>query len=82
LAIERLTLPAYASGMSTNTPLLTDIDVGDLLQVPTSHVRRYVRENKIPFVTLPNGEIRFLADEFWRWIAERKEQPLAEASRR
>lgn len=66
--------------MSVTTPLLTDIEVADLLQIPTSHVRRYVREDKIPYVILPGGDVRFLADELRRWIADRKRQ-LAEDAR-
>lgn len=66
--------------MNTSTPLLTEIDVADLLKIPTRHVRRYVREGTIPHVVLPNGDVRFLISELERWIAQRK-HPQAEEPR-
>jgi predicted site-specific integrase-resolvase len=58
--------------MSAEDQLLTDSDVADILQVSTFQVRRYIREDKIPYVVLPNGDVRFLASDICGWLAAMK----------
>jgi excisionase family DNA binding protein len=59
-------------------PVLTTADAAALLQVHVEHLRRLVREDKIPCHRFPGGrEMRFLRDELLTWL---QAQPGADQS--
>ena len=50
-------------------PVLTTAMAAELLQVHVEHLRRLVRENKIPCHRFPGGrEMRFMRDELLDWL--------------
>ena len=50
-------------------PVLTTAMAAELLQVHVEHLRRLVRENKIPCHRFPGGrEMRFDRDELLEWL--------------
>ena len=59
--------------------LLTDSDVAEVLKVPSARVLRLAKQNRIPHVVLPNGEIRFIEQDVVAWI-ESQRQPIGEVS--
>jgi excisionase family DNA binding protein len=59
-------------------PVLTTAMAAELLQVHVEHLRRLVREEKIPCHRFPGGrEMRFLRDELLSWL---QAQPGADQS--
>jgi hypothetical protein len=64
--------------MSTIQRLLTDSEAADVLQIPSARLAKFAKENKVPHVRLPDGEIRFVEADLWAWIEQHK-QPAAEA---
>jgi hypothetical protein len=60
--------------MSTGTlpQLLTPMDVGHWLSLPTRQVERLARRGEIPSITLPGGELVFDAADLVEWIGHRK----------
>jgi excisionase family DNA binding protein len=59
-------------------PVLHSAMAAELLQVHVEHLRRLVREDKIPCHRFPDGrEMRFLRDELIDWL---KAQPGADQS--
>lgn len=59
--------------MIANERLLTAGDAADILQMPTAKVSKFAKRNQIPHVRLPDGEIRFVEADLWRWICTCKE---------
>jgi excisionase family DNA binding protein len=50
-------------------PVLTTAMAAELLQVHVEHLRRLVREEKIPCHRFPGGrEMRFMRDELLEWL--------------
>jgi excisionase family DNA binding protein len=50
-------------------PVLTTAMAAELLQVHVEHLRRLVREGKIPCHRFPGGrEMRFMRDELLDWL--------------
>ncbi len=50
-------------------PVLTTAMAAELLQVHVEHLRRLVREDKIPCHRFPGGrEMRFMRDELLDWL--------------
>jgi excisionase family DNA binding protein len=59
-------------------PVLTTAMAAELLQVHVEHLRRLVREGKIPCHRFPGGrEMRFMRDELLAWL---KAQPGSDQS--
>jgi excisionase family DNA binding protein len=59
-------------------PVLTTAMAAELLQVHVEHLRRLVREGKIPCHRFPGGrEMRFMRDELLDWL---KSQPGSDQS--
>jgi excisionase family DNA binding protein len=59
-------------------PVLNTALAAELLQVHVEHLRRLVRDDKIPCHRFPGGrEMRFLRDELLEWL---KAQPGADQS--
>jgi excisionase family DNA binding protein len=51
-------------------PVLTTAMAAELLQVHVEHLRRMVREGRIPCHRFPGGrEMRFLRDELLAWLS-------------
>ena len=55
-----------------NTPLLDIIDAANLLSISTRRVSAFVRNGTLPYVLLPNKEIRFVESDLKDWIESRK----------
>jgi hypothetical protein len=54
--------------------LLDHFDVSRLLGLTTRRVSKLVRDDAIPHLKLPNGEIRFDADDLQEWRDSLKNQ--------
>ena len=52
--------------------LLTDIDVGIKLGMAAHNVRQMVRRRIIPFLKLPNGDVRFDPNDVQEWLEQCK----------
>ncbi len=52
--------------------LLTPMEVGAWLSLPTREVERLARRRAIPCITLPNGELVFDAVDLAAWVARLK----------
>lgn len=59
-------------------PVLTTAMAAEMLQVHVEHLRRLVREGKIPCHRFPGGrEMRFMRDELLDWL---QSQPASDQS--
>jgi len=58
--------------MDANKTLLTDGEAADLLRILPSRLGRLVKSGSIPFVLLPDGEPRFVAEDLWAWVERHK----------
>ena len=54
--------------MDANSTLLTDGEAAGILRMPTARVNRLVKSGDLPYVALPDGELRFLEADLWDWI--------------
>jgi excisionase family DNA binding protein len=52
-------------------PLLTAVQVAELLSVPTTRVWSMSRRGEIPTVRIGPREVRYRAEDIERWIARR-----------
>jgi hypothetical protein len=59
--------------MDTTRRLLTDTDAADILQMPAARLARFAKANKVPYVRLPDGEIRFDPDDLREWVETLKQ---------
>ena len=50
--------------------LLTRSEAAELLRMTPTRVARLARAQRIPHVPLPDGEIRFVAEDLWDWIRQ------------
>jgi hypothetical protein len=48
--------------------LLTPMDVGMWLSLPTRDVKRMARRGEIPCLTLPSGDLLFDPEELAAWV--------------
>ena len=55
--------------------LLDDLDVASILGISVRKVNKLVREEAIPYVTLPTGEIRFDRDDLSVWLGDLRHTP-------
>jgi predicted DNA-binding transcriptional regulator AlpA len=62
--------------MDTTQRLLTDSEAADILQMPSARLARFAKENEVPHLRLPDGEIRFDLDDLRQWV-ETLKQPAA-----
>jgi hypothetical protein len=63
------------------TPILIDSrEAGRLLDMLPSRVTRLANRGDLPCVKLPDGEVRFTADDLRQWV-ELHRQPAREAAR-
>jgi excisionase family DNA binding protein len=53
------------------TQLLTTKDLAELMQVKLRTIYRWVEKNKVPFIKLPGGDIRFDPDKIDNWLRMR-----------
>jgi hypothetical protein len=60
--------------------LITTLDVGIWLSMPTARVLCLARAGKIPCLLLPDGEIAFDRDELTRWSEGLRQQPREEGN--
>jgi len=60
--------------------LLTDGEAASLLRISRTLLVRLAKRGEVPAVYLPDGDIRFDADDLWAWV-DRHKQPATEASR-
>ena len=62
-------------------PLLTEHDAAALLRISITKFNRLVRQNVLPVIELPGGDIRFDADDLRSWARSLKRtiepQPLS-----
>jgi len=56
--------------------LLTETGAARLLALTTAQVRRLVAAGAVPVVELPNGEVRFDAEDLRRWAGNFRRQPV------
>jgi excisionase family DNA binding protein len=64
-----------------NSPkLLTDGEAAELLRILRSRLVRMARDGIIPYVALPDGEIRFDPQDLADWIASHKQIVSGEES--
>ena len=56
--------------------LLTECDVAIRLSVSVIKINRMIREDSIPYLTLPCGAIRFDDDDLSAWSDSLKHPPL------
>jgi hypothetical protein len=55
--------------------MLTAMDVGLWLSLPTRQVERMARHGEIPCIRLPTGEILFDRAELLMWLDSLRDQP-------
>lgn len=60
--------------------LLTDSDVADLLKLTSARVLRLAKQDKIPHVVLPTGEVRFIDEDITEWIETQRQPRRATSS--
>jgi excisionase family DNA binding protein len=51
----------------TTQILLTPLEAGEILRLPSRRVVRLAKAGEIPHVCLPSGEVRFIESELWAW---------------
>jgi hypothetical protein len=61
--------------MDARERLLDDADVAGILRVTRRRISSLVRRKEIPFIELPDGDIRFIESRIWEWVESRKPQP-------
>ena len=62
--------------MITTQILLTPLEAGEILRLPSRRVVGLAKAGEIPHVLLPGDEYRFSEAELWRWVDQHK-QPTA-----
>jgi excisionase family DNA binding protein len=68
--VDRIARPASAALAADFPPVLTAAMAAELLQVNVEHLRRMVRDGRVPCHRFPGGrEMRFLRDELLAWLA-------------
>lgn len=50
---------------------LTPQECADLLRVHKVTMYRWIRDNKVPYIRLPSGDVRIPEDELDRWLDKR-----------
>jgi len=68
--------------MNTTQRLLTESEAGAILGLTSAETLRLARSGQIPCVTLPGGEVRFVASDLWGWVASRAQPPNAKGGER
>lgn len=58
--------------MLTNPIILIDQEAARLLRMPPARLNRLARENLIPSVQLPDGELRYIEADLWAWVARHR----------
>ena len=61
-------------GMNAS-PLIDIVDAAALLALSVRQVRLLLRRDQLPYVSLPNGEIRFNTGDLLAWIDQRRKLP-------
>jgi len=61
--------------MNATQTLLTPLEAGQLLRLPSRRVVRLAKAGDIPHVRLPGDEYRFSEPDLWRWV-EQHRQPM------
>ena len=68
--MDPTTWPMSAPSGADFPPVLTAAMAAELLQVNVEHLRRMVRDGRVPCHRFPGGrEMRFLRDELLAWLA-------------
>ncbi len=62
--------------MVTMTDLLTKHGAALKLGITSAALGKLVREKKVPYVELPNGEIRFDPSDLEQWVQSHKIQSI------
>ena len=52
--------------------LLTTREMARFLRISTGTIDKYRRRGLIPYIKLPNGQVRFEQREIIKWIQERR----------
>jgi len=52
--------------------LLTTREMARFLRISTATIDKYRKRGLIPYVRLPNGQVRFEQREIMRWIEEKR----------
>lgn len=52
--------------------LLTTKEMARFLRISTSTIDTYRRRGLVPYVRLPNGQVRFEQREIMKWIEEKR----------
>ena len=60
--------------MNTTQRLLTESEAGAVLGLTSAETLWLARSRQIPCVTLPGGEVRFVAADLWEWVRSRKQK--------
>lgn len=55
--------------------LLTDGEAAELLRMIPSRLKRLARDQQIPYIQLPDGELRFHEPDIWQWVQEHRRGP-------
>lgn len=66
--------------MDTISPLLTDCDAAEILGITTRSLARLTRESRIPYVRLPDGQIRYSGPALADWIRQHEVTPSTEGT--
>ncbi len=61
--------------------LLTDSEAADFLRLTTRQVVHLAKRGDVPSVNLPDGELRFDADDLRQWVESLKQPATAEGTR-
>jgi excisionase family DNA binding protein len=68
--VDATARPTSAALAADFPPVLTAAMAAELLQVNVEHLRRMVRDGRVPCHRFPGGrEMRFLRDELLAWLA-------------
>ena len=54
------------------TRLLIDGEAARLLRMPLKRLARLAKAGSVPYVMLPDGDLRFDPDDLRRWVGEHK----------
>lgn len=66
--------------MSSHAHLLTDSEAAEMLRMIPARVVRLTRAGEIPYVALPDGELRYDPADLWEWACAHKRRSVGEVA--
>ena len=58
-----------------STSVLTGLEAASYLRISTRQLERLVRDKQVPFLELPDGQVRFDLDDLADWCRTRRRGP-------